>query len=272
VKKLRTFFKGTYLGLMLVFLYAPILVLIAYSFNSSKTMGHWTGFSLRWYEALAADTMIMEALTVTLTIAVLSAAIATVFGTFAAIGMHSMKKAPRRVVENISQLPVVNPDLVTGISLMMLFAFFTLRDGYIRLLIAHVTFNIPYVIFSVMPKLRQSSTSFTRPRWIWAVRRFRRSGAWCCRISCPASSPASYSRSRCLWMISWSAISPHRACRICPFTSTPSRGAALTPKSTRFSTLMFVVVVTLLLIINFKSIREERAAALQSRKVEKRAA
>lgn len=272
MKKLRTFFKGTYLGLMLVFLYAPILVLIAYSFNSSKTMGHWTGFSLRWYEALAADTMIMEALTVTLTIAVLSAAIATVFGTFAAIGMHSMKKAPRRVVENISQLPVVNPDLVTGISLMMLFAFFTLRDGYIRLLIAHVTFNIPYVIFSVMPKLRQSSNQLYEAALDLGCTPF--SALW--RVVLPDIMPGvvsgfilAFTLSLDDFVVSYFSTQGVQNLSIYIY-SIARRG--INPKINALSTLMFVVVVTLLLIINFKSIREERAAALQSRKVEKRAA
>ena len=157
VKKLRTFFKGTYLGLMLVFLYAPILVLMIFSFNSSKTMGNWTGFSFRWYEALFKDATIMNALWVTLSVAIISAVVSTFIGTFAAIGLNSMKKRPRAVIENISQLPVVNPDLVTGISFMMLFASLGIRDGYTRMLIAHITFNIPYVILSVMPKLRQSS-------------------------------------------------------------------------------------------------------------------
>ena len=117
MKKLRSFFKGTYLGLMLLFLYAPILVLMVYSFNEAKTMGNWTGFSLKWYQALFADSTIMDALWVTLSVAVISALVATILGTFAAIGLHSMKKRRRAVIENISQLPMVNPDLVTGISL-----------------------------------------------------------------------------------------------------------------------------------------------------------
>ena len=157
MKKLRSFFRGTYLGLMLIFLYAPILVLMVFSFNGSKSMGRWTGFSFRWYEALFRDTTIMDALMVTLSVAVISALVATIIGTFAAIGIYSMKKRPRGVVENISRLPMVNPDLVTGISFMMLFAMLGIKGGYTRMLIAHITFNIPYVIFSVMPKLRQSS-------------------------------------------------------------------------------------------------------------------
>lgn len=94
MKKLRTFFKGTYLGIMLIFLYAPIAVLMVYSFNDSKTMGNWSGFSLKWYEQLINDSTIMDALGVTLSVAVISAVAATIIGTFAAIGMHSMKKRP----------------------------------------------------------------------------------------------------------------------------------------------------------------------------------
>ena len=115
MKKLRNFFRGTYLGLMLIFLYAPILVLMVFSFNGSKSMARWTGFSFKWYEALMHDSTIMNALMVTLSVAVISALVATFIGTFAAIGIHSMKKRPRAVVENISRLPMVNPDLVTGI-------------------------------------------------------------------------------------------------------------------------------------------------------------
>ena len=93
MKKLRTFFKGTYLGIMLIFLYAPIAVLMVYSFNDSKTMGNWSGFSLKWYEQLINDSTIMDALGVTLSVAVISAVAATIIGTFAAIGMHSMNNA-----------------------------------------------------------------------------------------------------------------------------------------------------------------------------------
>ena len=167
MKKLRNFFRGTYLGLMLIFLYAPILVLMVFSFNGSKSMARWAGFSFKWYEALMHDSTIMNALIVTLSVAVISALVATFIGTFAAIGINSMKKRPKSIILNISQLPMVNPDLVTGITFMMLFAFVNgvlanmgadrLSD-IVKLLIAHISFSIPYVIFSVMPRLKQSSS------------------------------------------------------------------------------------------------------------------
>ena len=267
MNKLRTFFKGTYLGLMLLFLYAPIAVLIVYSFNESKTMGHWTGFSFRWYEALFHDSMVMEALTVTLTVAVISAFAATAIGTFAAIGIHSMKKAPRVVIENISQLPVVNPDLVTGISLMMLFAFMNLKDSYLRLLIAHITFNIPYVIFSVMPKLKQSSNQLYEAALDLGCTPFE--ALW--KVILPDIMPGVVSGFILAFTLSLddfvvSYFSTQGVQNLSIYIYSIAR-KGINPKINALSTLMFIAVVTLLLIVNLKSIREERAAAAQNKKV-----
>lgn len=252
---------------MLLFLYAPIAVLMVFSFNDSKTMGNWKGFSTRWYEALLNDATLMNALWVTLSVAVISAVAATVIGTFAAIGLHSMKKAPRAVVENLSQLPMVNPDLVTGISFMMLFAFIGLTGGYVRMLIAHITFNIPYVIFSVLPKLRQSSNSLYEAAmdlgctpWM-AIR----------KVVIPDIMPGivsgfilAFTMSLDDFVVSWFATDGIQNLSIYIY-SIARRG--ISPKINALSTLMFVAVVTLLLIVNLKSIREERAAAIQSKKL-----
>ena len=250
VKKLRTFFKGTYLGLMLVFLYAPILVLMIFSFNSSKTMGNWTGFSLRWYEALVNDSTIMNALWVTLSVAVISAVVSTFIGTFAAIGLNSMKKRPRAVIENISQLPVVNPDLVTGISFMMLFASLGIRDGYTRMLIAHITFNIPYVILSVMPKLRQSSNMLYEAAMDLGCTPWQA----LTRVVIPDIMPGivsgfimAFTLSLDDFVVSWFATDGIQNLSIYIYSSA-RRG--ISPKINALSTLMFVAVVTLLLFIN----------------------
>ncbi|MDD3919802.1 MAG: ABC transporter permease [Eubacteriales bacterium] len=272
VKRLRSFFKGTYLGLMLLFLYAPIAVLIVYSFNSSKTMGNWTGFSLKWYEALFRDGKVMDALVITLTVAVLSALIATVIGTFAAIGMHAMKKGTRRVIENISQLPVVNPDLVTGISLMMIFAFIALKDGYTRLLIAHITFNIPYVIFSVMPRLRQSSNQLYEAALdlgctpMMALR----------KVVIPDIMPGvvsgfilAFTLSLDDFVVSYFTTQGVENLSIYIY-GIARRG--INPKINALSTIMFVAVVTLLLVVNLKSIKQEKADAEQRKKVARKSA
>ena len=151
-----------YTFLIFLFLYAPILVLIVFSFNDTDTGSRvvWGGFSLRWYQKLFEDRLILEALRNTLLIAVVSAVISTVLGTAAAIGINSMKRLPRRIMMNITNFPMVNPEIVTGVSLMLLFVsavrLFGGRSlGMGSLFAAHITFCLPYVILSVLPKLRQ---------------------------------------------------------------------------------------------------------------------
>ena len=147
--------KKGYLFLVFFFLYAPILILVVFSFNESKSRANWTGFTLDWYSQLFRDRQILDALYNTITIGVLSAVIATIIGTAAAIGIYNMKKYPRMMLMNVTYLPVLNPDIVTGIALMLLFIFMKMPLGYLTLLLAHITFNIPYVILSVLPKLMQ---------------------------------------------------------------------------------------------------------------------
>ena len=144
-----------YSALVFVFLYAPIAVLIIYSFNASKSRGVWGGFSLKWYASLLRNTDIMNSLWTSIFIAVASSVIATVIGTAAAVGIYSMKKRAAAVFMYVTYLPMLNPDIVTGISLLLLFSFVGIKLGYPSLLLAHITFNIPYVILSVMPKLNQ---------------------------------------------------------------------------------------------------------------------
>ncbi len=144
-----------YLALILLFLYVPIIVLILQSFNAGISRAKWEGFSLRWYADLFRSPSIMKALYVTVTIALLAAAVSTVLGTLAAIGIHAMQRRPQAVMMTMTNIPMTMPDIVTGISLMLLFIFTRVPRGYFTMLLAHITFNIPYVILSVMPKLKQ---------------------------------------------------------------------------------------------------------------------
>ena len=148
-----------YLGLVFIFLYAPIFVLIAYSFNESNSRAHWTGFSLKWYERLFQDDDIIKALLASLLVAVIASVCATLLGTAAAVGISNMRKLPRSVMINVTYLPVINPEIVMGVSLMLLFLFFEntfgLMRGMFTVLVAHITFSLPYVILNVLPKLRQ---------------------------------------------------------------------------------------------------------------------
>ncbi|HHT62099.1 MAG TPA: ABC transporter permease [Clostridia bacterium] len=152
---MKNFLKKFYIFLVFLFLYAPIIVLIIFSFNNSKSRGHWDGLTLKWYIQLFQDPQILKTIYYTLAVAVLSSLVATIFGTAAALGIDSMTRFRKTVVMNITYLPVLNPDIVTGVSLMLLFVFVNIKLGFISLLLAHITFNIPYVILSVLPKLKQ---------------------------------------------------------------------------------------------------------------------
>ena len=150
--------KRSYLALILVFLYLPIVVLVVQSFNAGSSRAVWEGFSFRWYGELFRNKSIMDALYVTVSIAVLAAFFSTILGTLAAIGIHAMKKRPQAFMMTLTNLPMTMPDIVTGISLMLLFIFTKVQRGYWTMLLAHITFNTPYVILSVMPKLKQMNS------------------------------------------------------------------------------------------------------------------
>lgn len=156
---IKNFFKRFYLVLICIILYAPIITLMVLSFNSSKSRSKWGGFTTKWYVELFKNNSIMNALYTTLIIALLSALIATILGTAAAIGIQAMRKKMRTVVTGVTNIPMLNADIVTGISLMLLFIACRFSLGFKTILIAHITFNIPYVILSVLPKLRQTNVS-----------------------------------------------------------------------------------------------------------------
>lgn len=152
-------FLKIYEILIFLFLYAPIAVIIIFSFNGGSSRATLDGFSLQWYAELFSDELILQSLYYSLIIAVLSALIATVIGTMAALGINSVKGWKKSALLSVNNIPVVNPEIVTAISMMILFVFFLskfngMEMGFGTLLIAHITFNIPYVVLSVLPKLR----------------------------------------------------------------------------------------------------------------------
>lgn len=256
-----------YLALMLLFIYAPILFIIVFSFNDGASMSNWKGFSLRWYDKLFNDPIIIKATGVSLLVGVLSAFFATILGTLGAIGIHAMGKKKRFAVMSITQLPVYNPDLITGISLMLVFNVIknllarfgiTMQLGFGTMLIAHITFNTPYVILSVMPRLRQSSSALYE-----------------------AALDLGASPSYALWRVTIPDIMPGIITgAILAFTmslddfvvtfftrqgiqnlstqiyATVRRG--ISPEINALSAIMFVVVLTLLLIVNLRGGKEER--------------
>ena len=177
MKKRNTAFNRVFTVLVFTFLYAPILLLIIFSFNEGNSNTVWTGFSLHWYKELFQNRLIMRSVYTTLLVSVLATLVATIAGTFAAIGFYSLRRRERAALNTVNNIPMMNADIVTGVAMCLFFvAFFNcwgelaawinhvqdvfevperLTLGFGTLLIAHITFNIPYVILSVGPKLRQ---------------------------------------------------------------------------------------------------------------------
>ncbi|HEY8364935.1 MAG TPA: ABC transporter permease [Haloplasmataceae bacterium] len=151
-----------YLVLMFTFLYAPIFILIFFSFNSSKSMGHFTGFSLKWYVELWNNTRLHEAFFNTVIIAVITTIVSTIFGTITAIGIYNLSKRAKSFVLNTNYIPIINPDIVTAVSLMILYMSIQLilskigidfQLGFFTMLLSHIVFSLPYVILSILPRL-----------------------------------------------------------------------------------------------------------------------
>lgn len=259
------------------FMYVPIAVLIAFSFNESKSRNVWAGFSLRWYKNLLGDEMILQALGVSLVVAFASAIIATVLGTLAAIGVNNMSRRRRAVVLNISYVPIVNPEIVTGVATMLLFV--VLNGGISKvltallgqevrvgfgigtLLIAHVTFCLPYVLFNVSPKLRQMDVRMYEaaldlggnPRQAFF------------KVVLPEIMPAiisafliSLTYSIDDFIISYFNSGTVQTLPIAIYSMTKKR---VSPEINALSTIMFVVILAIILSVNgVEAAREKRTA------------
>lgn len=152
-----------YLYAIYTFLYLPILVLIVFSFNVSKSRANWTGFTFDWYVKLFHNEAILTSLLNTAIVAVAASVLATILGTTAALGIHSMKKTSRSIIMSATYIPVISPEIIMGVSLMLLFQFFKtsfgFKFGFASLILAHISFDVPYVIYNVLPKLRSMNPS-----------------------------------------------------------------------------------------------------------------
>lgn len=153
---MKKFLQKLYLGLICLFLYAPIFTLMVMSFNDTKTLGRWKGFTLEWYREVLSNDSIREALINTLAIALISAVVATIVGVAACMGILAMKSRTQRIIMQLTNIPLLNAEIVTALALMLAFAMFGISLGMGTILFSHITFCLPYVILNVMPKLRQT--------------------------------------------------------------------------------------------------------------------
>ena len=148
-------FSKLFLLLILAFFYLPILYVIVFSFNNSKSLTNFTGFSFKWYEQMFANRTMMESIYYTLIIAIIATIVSTIVGTIAAIGLSKSKRIIKETITQVNNLPMLNPEIVTAIGLMLFFTSLNIQFGFWTLLLAHIIFCIPYVMLSIMPKLRQ---------------------------------------------------------------------------------------------------------------------
>ena len=254
----------SYNALILFFLYAPILILVVFSFNSTKSRSVWSGFTFDWYRSLIRDRSIMNAFYTTIAIALISALIATAAGTFAAIGFFNTRRRWRVPLMQINNIPMINADIVTGVSMSLLFVslgrLLRFNLGFGTLLIAHITFNIPYVILSVMPKLRQLDNNLVDAAcdlgctWIQAF----------AKVIIPEIMPGvingliiAFTLSVDDFVISYFTAGGN--VMTLPMKIFAMTRRRISPEVNALSTIMFIAVLILLLTINIREIRQEDA-------------
>ena len=261
---LRKIIKNAYLSLILLFTYVPILVMVALSFNASKSRVNFTGFSLKWYQQMFSDRNIVSALQNTIAIALLSSIIAVVIGTMAAVAISNMSRRKRTIYMSITNIPMLNADVATGISLMLCFIilgkvipFFSTLSFW-TVLIAHITFNIPYVILSVLPKLKGASQlEYQAARDLGAT-----STQAFFKVVLPEIMPGVVSGFMLAVTMSLDDFIITHFTRGAGINTISTLVYAqvkrgLNPSLYALSTLMFVIVLVVLLITNFISNREE---------------
>ena len=289
MSKNNSFLNRLFMVLVFVFLYAPIFLLIIFSFNAGKSNVVWQGFSLEWYGKLLNNRLIMQSVYTTLLVSLLATVIATIAGTFAAIGFFSMRRKVREPLMTVNNIPMMNADIVTGVSLCLLFvAFFNgwgsfaawfnslglfhlptrLTMGFGTLLIAHITFNIPYVILSVGPKLRQMDKNLVDAAmdlgctWMQAFR----------KVILPEIKPGIVSGALTAFTMSiddfvisyFTAGSSASTLAMTIYGMTKKR---VTPEINAISTLLFVTVLVLLAIVNIREARQERRRSAELHRV-----
>lgn len=261
-----------YIALIVLFLYAPVLVMIVFSFNASNSVWVFQGFSFRWYAGLAANTSMLTALQHTLVIALLSAVISTVLGTAAAVGITALRsKAGKKTVMSVTQIPMMNADIVTGISLMLLFIFvgkqIGLQEslGFFTVLIAHITFNLPYVILSVLPKLRQTDSHLSEAALdlgCTPVQAFFKVIVPSILTGIITGFIMAFTLSLDDFVISYFTCGHYQTLPILIYTMTKK---SVTPDTYALSTLIFITVFVLLVLYNLLQTKSEKGGRQTAR-------
>jgi len=260
---MKKIIQRSYVALIMLFLYLPILVMIIFSFNDSKSRAVWHGFSMRWYEDLFNDQSIMDALWLSLLVAVLAALFSTVLGTMAAIGVRSLRPRTQKMVMAVNNIPMVNPEIVTGIAMMLMFVVIfratgLLKPGFATLLIAHITFCTPYVMLSVLPKLRQMNPHLYEAAQDLGCPPLKAFF----KVVLPEIMPGIITGAMMAFTLSlddfvisyFTSGSSAQTLPVVIYSMTKKR---ISPKINALSSILFIVVLVLLVAINLREMREE---------------
>lgn len=266
---MKRFFAQCYIWLLLIILYSPIVFIAIFSFTESKVLGNWTGFSTKLYSNLFTGDMqgtgsLMSAIENTLLIALIAATLSTFLGTVAAIGIHNMRGRGKQAITFLNNIPMLNPDIITGVSLFLLFVFLHVSQGYVTVVLAHITFCTPYVVLNVLPKLTQMNPNIYEAALDLGATPYQALK----KVLIPMLKPGMISGFILAFTMSLDDFAVTFFTRgtigldtLSTYIYTDARKGGLTPELRPLITLMFVGVLVLLIVINIRKIRNARKTA-----------
>ena len=263
---MKRFFAQCYIWLLLIVLYAPIVFIAVFSFTESKVLGNWTGFSTKLYTNLVSGGMqgsgsLMRALENTVIIALIAAVFATILGTVAAIGIHNMRGKGKQAITFLNNIPMLNPDIITGVSLFLLFVFLHISQGYVTVVLAHITFCTPYVVLSVLPKLTQMNPNIYEAALDLGATPFQALR----KVLLPMLKPGMISGFILAFTMSLDDFAVTFFTRgtigldtLSTYIYTDARKGGLTPELRPLITILFVGILILLITINLRKMRNTK--------------
>ena len=244
---MKKFLAKSYIWILLFLLYAPIFFIAIFSFTESKVLGNWTGFSTKLYSNLFTGDMqgtgtLMSAIENTLIIAVIAAGVSTLLGTFAAVGIHNLRGRKRQALTFLNNIPMINPDIITGVSLFLLFVFLHVSQGYVTVILAHITFCTPYVVLSVLPKLTSMNPNIYEAALDGMISGFI----------------LAFTMSLDDFAVTFFTRGTIGLDTLSTYIYTDARKGGLTPEFRPLITIIFLTVLILLIIINLRQIRNAK--------------
>jgi spermidine/putrescine transport system permease protein len=265
---MKRFFAKLYIGILLVILYAPLVFIAVFSFTEAKALGNWTGFSTHLYQSLFTGGMqggsgLMKAVENTLVIAIISAAVATLLGTIAAIGIHNLKGRKKQAIMFMNNIPMINPDIIIGVSLFLLFVFLHISQGMLTVILAHISFCTPYVVLSVLPKLSQMNPNIYEAALDLGATPHQ--ALW--KVMVPQLRPGMLSGFILAFTMSLDDFAVTFFTRgtvgletLSTYIYADARKGGLTPELRPLMTIIFIVILVLLIIINLRQAKAQKEA------------